>query len=336
MKNIFFLICLLLCSTAISLLMSGCSDDPGRVAEQDGKAGRELVLMRVDGAPLFLDELKQYLASRRPAPGNDLAAKVRERLDEFVAGEALYQEALEEHLDRKPIVRQKIRQILAQTLLEEKVYKPVTARKISEDELQKYYETHFADYSRPDVVRLATIYLAVKPGASEEEWLARQNKAEELLNQARDKSDNRFIFSDMVKKYSDKPANFSRGDTGYFDKEGRPSSLDPALVQAGFALEKVGSIGPEPVRTADGFHIVMLAARKQGMTRKFAEVKSEIEYRIRRQERQDKTREFILDARKKRKVDIDEGVFAELVSELRDKGFGEGKGAHYPPSLPGN
>jgi peptidyl-prolyl cis-trans isomerase C len=231
---------LLVVALMLPLGFSGCGEDKQEKAppkEKEAEAPVSKIVATVGEAKIGVEELKAFLASRPLRPDQaGLKEMVKERLGELITAEVLYQEALRLKLDRKPEIQRKIRQILSQELLEEQVQKPVRAKTFSEEELKRYFDEHMGEYSRPEQVRLADIFIAVPEGATPEKRKAKRERAEEVLAKALEAKDKRFGFAELVRKYSDKHPRFRLGDTGFFDREGKPVGLDPALAAAAFTL----------------------------------------------------------------------------------------------------
>jgi parvulin-like peptidyl-prolyl isomerase len=275
-----------------------------------------------------------------------LKAVVKERLGELITAEALYQEALRLKLDRKPEIQRKIRQILSQELLEEQVQRPLREKKFSEEELRRYFDEHIGEYSRPEQVRLADIFIAVPEGATAEERKAKREKAEEVLAKAFEAKDKRFGFAELVRKYSDKHPLFRLGDTGFFDREGKPSGLDPALVDAAFKLKQNRDLAESVVETKGGFHVIMQVGKRSAVNTEFKDVASAIERRLRREQMQKRRVDYIEGLKKTAGITVDETVVAGIAGELEKAKKGapsplhkrlpaRGRPMSAPPRLPG-
>jgi peptidyl-prolyl cis-trans isomerase C len=79
-------------------------------------------------------------------------------------------------------------------------------------------------------------------------------------------------FNALAKQVSDDPtAQRNDGHIDYFDK----TQMDPAFVDAAFALKNVGDIS-EPVRSSFGYHLIRLEGRHPATVRPFDQVKESI------------------------------------------------------------
>lgn len=321
-----------------SLLMCSCSRDKDRTGKESKKrSDHPDAVALVGDSSLRNDEIMTYVKARshrgKSSQGLDQA------LDEMVVAELLYQEAILQKIDQKPEVRQAMRQLLGQKILEEQVSKPALTRQISTAELRQYYDKHQEFYARPEQIRLADIFLAVPADSDEAVFNEKKKEAEEILFQAQSMKSDRFGFSQLIRDCSDKNPKYRLGDTGFFDRSGRPGGIAEELVQAGFFLAENGKIADQIVQTADGFHIIKLVASRQPFSRDFATVSKEIEQRIRKEDLSEKRAVYIASLRKRTKVAIQQDVLDNIRLELtdgRDKDDGTGlAGSSNVPILPG-
>ena len=319
------------------LLMVSCSQEPPEsVTTSDGSkqiSEKNRVVATVGQGNIYEDELRHYVEARRVRPDKDPHEIISGMLKELTTGEALYQEAVQAGLDQDPAIRQNIRQMLGQALLEKEVIQPILSREIAEEELKQYYQAHLDEFSRPEQVRLADIFIAVPEKASAEERQNLKKKAENILQEAKSNRGIRFSFSELVKKYSDKHPLYQRGDTGFFDKEGKPSGLDDSMVDAAFNLNRAGDVYDEVVHSPDGFHIIMLVARQQGYGRDFAQVKRMLEQRIRKEELAAKRSAYISGLVARTKPSVSDDVLQEFVDDV---GLTMGAGHRRNADLPDN
>jgi len=256
------------------------------------------------------------------------------RLNQMLTAEALYQEAMRLKLDRDAEVKRKIRQIIVQRLLEDNVTKPVEQWKISEKELQAYYDANKDKYYRPEQVRIADIFISVSKVASNKEREEKRRLAEQVLKKAMDGKARRFSFSQLIRNYSDRPKGYRKGDTGFFDSQGRPAGIDSSLVAASFGLKKIGEIADRVIETRDGFHVIMLVGRRSEVKRDLKDLAPMLKRRMKREELERRRKAFIDEVRAKSGIEINEKAFAQLIKEMGKVGVSsKGEG---PPTLPGH
>jgi peptidyl-prolyl cis-trans isomerase C len=170
---------------------------------------------------------------------------------------------------------------------------------VTDEDVQKYYKDHAADYVRPETVRASQI--VVKDRAKATKVLA--------AAKALPKSDFK-AFRDLVAKESeDADSKLRGGDLTQFD---RATTLVAApIVEAAFALTEVGNIS-HMVSTDKGFVILKLTERRPALTRSLEEAKAEIQKRLLEELRTKKKKELVEEARKSVRVEIFEDQLAKL------------------------
>ena len=120
----------------------------------------------------------------------------------------------------------------------------------TEDEARAYFDTHRADYERPQMTVLD--YVAMPKLATQEDEDDIILRLGELAEAARDGED----FAELARVYSEGPSGPQGGDLGYF---GRGAMVDE-FDEVAFGLE-IGEIS-EPFKTSFGYHIVKVEDRK--------------------------------------------------------------------------
>jgi len=283
-------------------------------------AAESSIAAHVDEQSIDTDYLMSYL-STLPLPAySQLTAKtIEQRLEELITSEVLYRQALRISLDKKPEIRHRIQQILAQNLLEEMVNKPVREREITDRELQAYYNEHLNEFQRPAQVRLADIFIAVAPAAGSGQRKQKKEQAEKALAEGLAHKDERLGFGKRILKYSDTPEKYPKGNTGFFDVGGKPVGLDTKLAREAFKLQKTGQVCEQIVTAADGYHIIMLTGKRESVKRPFEKVKEQLRNRIYRERIELAQNEYIEGLKQKCRIKINQDVFEELVKEQQAK-----------------
>jgi peptidyl-prolyl cis-trans isomerase C len=217
------------------------------------------------------DRIVGTLSEQQRAQIQTPAAKRRlaESLAELLA---LSEQARAQKLEQTETVKLRIQiqsdQVLAQALVEE-MSKP------TDGDLLAYYNSHKGEYeqvkARHILIRYKGSSVPVKKDGkdlTEEEALA---KAQEIRAKLLAGGD----FAELAKAESDDTGNATRGgDLGTFGR-GR---MVPEFEKAAFAAE-VGKV-TEPVKTKFGYHLIIVDSRD---TRPFAEVKPEIDRKLKQE-----------------------------------------------------
>jgi len=121
---------------------------------------------------------------------------------------------------------------------------------IPNDEVKKYYDAHPDEFTRPEQVDIAEIFLSTE-GKSPEEIESVQKKAEDLRNRVIKGDD----FNEIAKRYSEgSTAKDQGGDLGTFKR----GVLAPQLDEVVFELQK-GQI-TDVIQTKTGFEILKVQA----------------------------------------------------------------------------
>jgi peptidyl-prolyl cis-trans isomerase D len=140
---------------------------------------------------------------------------------------------------------------------------------VTEAEAQAYYDSHTSDYTREEEVRARHILLNVNETRTAE-------AAETILKDARARLERGEDFTALAKELSDDASNKDQGgDLGFFGR-GR---MIQAFEDAAFGAQNGQLVGP--LRTDFGMHLIRVEERRAGGQQTFAEVRPQIEVRLR-------------------------------------------------------
>jgi peptidyl-prolyl cis-trans isomerase D len=149
----------------------------------------------------------------------------------------------------------------------------------TDPDLQTYYDQHREEFRVPDQVKVAHILIKTPlpaPGAKEDEKAIAdaRAKAEDVLKQVKAGGD----FAKLAEKYSDDPGSAkSGGELGWI---GRGRTV-PEFEKAAFSLAKGQT--SDLVKSSYGFHIIRVEDKQEAHLKTLAEVKSEIEEKVKRE-----------------------------------------------------
>jgi peptidyl-prolyl cis-trans isomerase D len=150
---------------------------------------------------------------------------------------------------------------------------------VTDPDLQTYYDQHREEFRVPDQVKVAHILIKTPlptPGAKEDEKAIAdaRAKAEDVLKQVKAGGD----FAKLAEKYSDDPGSAkSGGELGWI---GRGRTV-PEFEKAAFSLAKGQT--SDLVKSSYGFHIIRVEDKQDAHLKTLAEVKSEIEEKVKRE-----------------------------------------------------
>lgn len=308
---------------AMMLCISGCKKSADVAAVEVGgkqqSCPQKQAIVQVDGTDIDPGYFEQFLDTR-PVPDHSAVdtKMIRSRLDELVTGEVLYAEAIRLGLDKQPQLRFRISQMLAQVLLEEKVNKPIYEKEITDKEVQTYYDKHIDEFKRGEQVRIADIYIAVDPKATKKEQNEKLQLANNILAQAK-QTTGRIGFGKLIMEHSDTPTGYEKGNTGYFDITGKPIGIDTAIVTEAFKLQKIGQVADVVIKTADGYHVIMLSRRRAAIDTPLAKIKSQLTQRIRREKLETARKHYIEELKSKANITVNTDMVKTIAKQLNEK-----------------
>jgi peptidyl-prolyl cis-trans isomerase D len=179
---------------------------------------------------------------------------------------------------------------------------PGGAPKISDAELQAYYNQHQADYKAPAQARSRHILIKISGGASKTDAEAKA-KAESILKQIQGGAD----FAELAKKDSEDPGSGAQGGELGFARHGMMvPEFDTAIFN-----QKIGDT--KIVKSQFGYHIIQVEERQDEHTQSLAEVKGAIESTLVRQ----------------KEAQAESAYSQALVSEAQKNGLAKTAAAHH-------
>lgn len=136
------------------------------------------------------------------------------------------------------------------------------------DKVKGYYDSHKADYDRPEQVKARHILIKPDAGSGEPGEKAAQEKAKEIAAKA--KADPK-IFGDLARQFSADASNKEKGgDLGFFGR----GKMVKEFEEVAFAM-KPGEIS-DPVKTTFGWHVIILDERREPEKKELDAVRIEI------------------------------------------------------------
>lgn len=175
-------------------------------------------------------------------------------LNEMIAGELLYLDALELKFDEDEEFKKILDDAKHGLLQRYAIQKLFQDTEATEQELKEYYNNNKDKFNVSDQVRARHILV----------------EDEKNLDKIKNEINNGLDFSQAAKKYSACPSKERGGDLGTFDK----GKMVPEFEKAAFAL-KVGEIS-DWVKTAFGYHLIIVDEKLPASKRSFDEAKSDI------------------------------------------------------------
>lgn len=181
-------------------------------------------------------------------------AGAKRLLDEMIAGELLYLEAIEKGYDKDEEFQKSLAEAAHGLLQRYAIQKLLQDVKATEEEIKDYFERNKNKFVTPDQRRARHILV-------EKEEEAKKIKGE---------IENGLDFSKAAEKYSTCPSKERGGDLGIFEK----GKMVPEFEEAAFALE-IGELS-DLVKTNFGYHLIMVDEKIPSGEKSYEEVASQL------------------------------------------------------------
>jgi len=266
------------------------------------------------GGSITVEEVNHQLAALPPMVRMRLqgAAARKDFVEGLIRVELLAREGLRQGLQNDPDVVETVKKVLAQKTLQQALEK--NAPQPTDDEVKAWYDSHQADYQRPEMVQVQDLFLTAdsKDAAKRK---ARTAEAEKLLAKAKAlKREDEPGFSALVKASSDDALTKQMGG----DLRAMPiTDLDARygteVGHAARALQNPGELSPV-VATDKGFHILRLKARLPARTQPLDEVKMQIRSRLFSERRTAASDELMKRLKSESGYTLDEAALAKIVT----------------------
>ncbi|MBN1653789.1 MAG: peptidyl-prolyl cis-trans isomerase [Deltaproteobacteria bacterium] len=280
------------------------------------------VLFKVGETEVTVGEFADRLAEQSPylrARYYNDPQRRREFLDNMIQFELLAAEAKKRGYDKSKEVEQVRKQKMVQQMMQELFDKEGGGlSEVSEAEVKEYYEKHNDEFHKPAQVRANHILIRDKA------------KAQSVLKKVLAKPGDMQYFRKLAEEVSEDKENASRGgDLRFFSspKDKRPDepNVPDKVREAAFSLEKNGDVLPSLIESESGFHIIMLAAKRNAYDRTLEDARRMIQNRLWRTRRDDGINKLVSELRAKANIEQNlallEQVKIEASGAERDSRF---------------
>ena len=283
----------------LALLLIAASDPPSGVVAQRG----DVRLTAADVRDLLgrTDPAARAKVEANPAM---LATFVRDRL----LDQAMLAEARAKGWDQKPDVIQRANEARDVVVLQAYVASmaPNDPAFPTDADVAAAYEGNKNRFMLPRQYHLSQIVVLVPPGTPDDE--ARRKIADMRGQTIRPKAD----FAELARKNSqDRTSADKGGDLGWL----REDELIPALKDPLAGLPDNGT--SDPIRLADGFHILRLSGTKPAGPAALADVKPQIVQALRQARAQQTIRTYIDEMQRKEPIQLNEIDLARQIDGTR-------------------
>ncbi len=221
------------------------------------------ILATIGNEKITMADFKQELNSLPPQyqqMAKDPAIQ-KEFLDTLVTRNLIYQEGIRQKIQDSPAVKKQLeifrKKLVVAALLDQEVNKKI--KKISNEELKAYYDSHLKEFQQPKQVKARHILL----------------KDEKQAEEVRQKLLKGGDFAALAKEFSTCPSKARGGDLGFFTRD----RMVKEFSDVAFSL-KPKEISPV-VKTQFGYHIIVVDEVKEGRQQTFDEVKDKLREKMR-------------------------------------------------------
>ncbi|MBI3184448.1 MAG: peptidyl-prolyl cis-trans isomerase [Myxococcales bacterium] len=299
----------LLALPLFALTLASCGDKPGfaQVNFRHNKDGKGTKVASFGGDFIAAEELKQRFAemSQYARARYQTVEQRKEFVEGMVRFELLAQEAVRRGMANDPEVVEQAKRVMVQQLLRKELEEKPTP--VPEAEVSRYYEKHRADYVKPEMVRLAHVFLTDK------------DKAAQVLEKAKALQPMDYQgFAQLVREHSEEARTKPlEGDMRFLSLEELSSQYGPEVAQAAQKLTQVGQLAEEPVQTSKGFHVLKLQGRQAALNLSLEQVRTQVQ-QILLHERKMQNYQALLDSLKKSQgYQVDEQALSRIEVDLK-------------------
>lgn len=228
------------------------------------------VVASYEGGAITRKDLEAVIAIKLPNQRTRIAQPGgRERLlAELVDYELLALEAERRGYGSRPAVVQATRERMVQAMVEKQL--AVDAAKVPADQVKAAYEAEAKRFKSPSMRRARHVLFATEA------------EADELLAQLKSEARNAMTAIGKVarERSLDQASKRQSGDLGFFTQAGErldaTTRVPVELAKAAFALKTPGELAPKPVRTSEGYSVLLLIAARDAIDVSLKEADAEL------------------------------------------------------------
>ncbi len=247
---------------------------------------KEKILALVNGEPItqqdFEEALEIFPPQLRSIVENNKDMK-RKFLENLIKQKLLIQEMKKEGIKEDDEIKRKVQKYREALLLKKFVDEKLSNIKVSEKEIEDYYNKHKSEFVQPSKVKMRHILVKTKKEAL--------SIREKLIKGA--------DFAELAKKYSiDKASAVKGGELGTLRKD----QLVKEFGDVAFSL-KPGEIS-QPVKTKFGYHIIQVEEKTPEVVLPLSHVRQDIEQKLLAEKRAEALNKLVKELEKKSKIEV--------------------------------
>ena len=205
--------------------------------------------------------------------------------------EAEYKTALGKmNLTEDEVKMQISRGLAIRQLIEQQVTSKIV---ITDVETKAYYDSNPQMFKQPGQVKASHILIKVEAGADDAQKAEARKKIETVQQKVKAGGD----FAELAKEYSEGPSNTRGGDLGFF----RRGQMVKPFEDAAFTM-KANDVS-DIIETRFGYHIIKVYEIKPEQTRAYADVKDQLNQRIKQEKIEKNANLYISQLKKDAKIE---------------------------------
>ena len=286
----------------VVLALSGCKPTPpGTQKTGPALAQGDGVVVTVAEFQARIDEQSPFLRQRF----QNLDRK-KEFLDSLVKFELLAAAAQKEGYQNDPDIQLTLRKAMVQKLVQKK-FAEGDGKDISDADIQKFFDDHKDDFVKAARVRTTGLLVA----ATEANKAQKSADAKKLLAQVKAsvKKDPQALQAAARASTDDAATKANGGDLGFRSEDEYAKQYGPGFAKAAFGTPE-GEI--VLVETPQGFWLVKVTGKQEGVTRTVEQVKPQIQQRLQREKRTKEFEEYVKQLREQAKITVNEAELEKL------------------------
>jgi peptidyl-prolyl cis-trans isomerase C len=221
---------------------------------------KDKVLAKVNGRKITESDLEKVLSSLPQQQAMQMQGEEGKKrlLNELIAGEMFYLDAVEKELDKEEEFQTILKETKENLLQRYAVQKVMDDVDVKDEEAKELYEQNKDKYISDEKVSAKHILV----------------DDEEKCKEIKEEIDNGLDFSDAAAKYSSCPSSKKGGRLGEFGK----GQMVPEFEEVAFNMEE-GEIS-DPVKSQFGYHIIQLDKKVPAEQKSFNEVKEQVKQQL--------------------------------------------------------
>jgi len=265
------------------------------------------VVAKGDGFTITAEDFKARVEEQSPflrARYNTLERK-KEFLDNLIRFEILAREAERQGLRNDPDVRQTLRKIMVQKLVQRRFAEPGPGE-VGDADVEKFYAEHASEYHRPKRVRASiVVFQAAADSPDRPKKLAAAKQALASLEAAEKEKKDPSAFAKLAAASSEDVATKAAGgDIGLKTADEIEKAYSKELASAIFALKQGETSGV--IEAPQALYLARASLVQEEQNRTLEQVKPQIVARLSREKKSKEFEEWLKQLRDSARVKVDE------------------------------